>query len=198
MIGILKYSAGNLLSVQNALDRMGAEYLVSNDATELDTCERLIFPGVGHAKSCMDSLIENKLDAYLRTTKKPVLAICVGMQLLFDHSTEGDTKCLGIISGNVERFDEAKVGLVPHMGWNSVSFQHADASDGDYYFVHSYFCSPKDASVVWASSQYNEQKICTAVHSNNFYGTQFHPEKSGAIGAQLLYNYVHNKAPFLS
>lgn len=122
MIALLDYDAGNVKSVQNALDRLGTEYVLTDDIEILNTAEKIIFPGVGHAGAAMKSLQKKGLDVFLKNTQQPVLGICVGMQLLYDQSEEGDTECLGIIPGTVTRFAEAKVGKVPHINWCEVEF----------------------------------------------------------------------------
>ena len=189
MLAILDYDAGNLRSVTNALDRLGLPYLVSDQPDELASAERLIFPGVGHAAAAMASLKRKGLDDVLRQWQKPLLGICVGMQLLFDHSEEGDTACLGIIPGKVVRFDAAQVGVVPHMGWNTVDgrLQITDHKcTDDYYFVHSYYCVPERSEDVAGETDYNGQKFCSIVAHGHILGTQFHVEKSGPAGLRLL------------
>lgn len=189
MIGILDYSAGNLKSVENALTRLNIPFFISADPQKLETAEKILFPGVGHAKSCMESLRKRKLDVFLQQTTKPVLAICVGMQLLFDFSEEGNTQCLGILPGTVRRFDEKKVKIVPHIGWNTVSFvsgfPHLPQNE-DFYFVHSYFCEPKEQEGILATTTYHGETFCSAIQKGNITGVQFHPEKSGKAGEEFL------------
>jgi len=195
MIGIINYGAGNIRSVSNALNRLGAPYFVSNDSNELAKAEKLIFPGVGEARNAMDALVSAGLSAWLKEVTVPFLGICLGMQLLFEHTTERATDCLGIIPGTNERFDsEQKSALkVPHMGWNQVK-QTRDsllftgiASCEYFYFVHSYYAPLVTATI--GSTEYSLQ-FTSAVQQNNYYGVQFHPEKSGRAGLQLLHNFI--------
>lgn len=200
MIAIIDYKAGNLASVSNALHRIGAEHRITNKIDELDAADKIIFPGVGHAGAAMDALREHGLDAWLRTTSKPVLGICLGMQLLYDSSEEGgDTPGLGLISGRLKRFDPA-VGKVPHMGWNTVDRGSwaVGRTDDDlrstvnglpsFYFVHSYYApiTPETTGI----TEYNGQRFAAMVAHRNFTGAQFHPEKSGAAGEELLRGWI--------
>jgi glutamine amidotransferase len=192
MIALIKYRAGNIASVSNALERLGVDFYLAETTAQLDKADGVIFPGVGHAYSAMESLKENGIDEWLKSTKKPVLGICVGMQLLFESSTEGDTKGLGVIPGKLLKFESSKE-KVPHMGWNSVQKQ-ADhpllqhISDEDFlYFVHSYYAPESDFSV--ATCDYITP-FSAVVSKDNYFGVQFHPEKSGKLGAQILQNFV--------
>jgi len=200
MIGIIDYNAGNLTSVCNTLDDMKIKYVVSSDPQELEKTQKILFPGVGHAKAAMEELKKRKLDIFLKNTTKPVLGICVGMQLLFDYSEEGDesgnTECLGIISGGVKKFKQYEVGIVPHMGWNEISkidLQNeifAEISDySDFYFVHSYYCDPSNREDVLAMTDYQTKSFCCMVQKDNFLGMQFHPEKSSTLGKKILRNF---------
>lgn len=192
MIAIIDYKAGNLASVSNALHRIGAQHRITNKIDELDAAEKIIFPGVGHAWAAMEALREHGLDVWLRSTTKPVLGICLGMQLLFDSSEEGgDTPGLGLITGRLKRFDPA-LGKVPHMGWNDVrSEMHSVSSiqHPAYYFVHSYY-APITAETT-GITDYNGQRFAAIVEHRNFTGVQFHPEKSGAAGETLLRQFLH-------
>lgn len=181
MTAIIDYEAGNLASVANALRRIGAAFTVTNRTATLDQADRIIFPGVGHAWAAMEALREHDLDIWLRTTRKPVLGICLGMQLLYESSEEGgDTEGLGLIPGRLRRFDPSK-GKVPHMGWNTVGSE-------SYYFVHSYF-APVTAETV-AESEHNGQRFAAMVSRGNFHGVQFHPEKSAGAGEALLNRFL--------
>ena len=192
MIAIINYEAGNLASVSNALKRLDEPYIITNKRHELDQADGIIFPGVGHAEPAMESLKKNSLDDWLKNTSKPVLGICLGMQLFYESSEEGDSEGLGIIPGRLKKFDSSDK-KVPHMGWNTLEKQHSHplitnlGSDQYFYFVHSYFAPINDYTV--ASCSY-EENFTAVVARNNFMGTQFHPEKSGQAGAQLLQNFL--------
>ncbi len=192
MIALIKYRAGNIASVSNALERLGVDFYLAETADQLDKADGVIFPGVGHAYSAMESLKEQGIDEWLKSTKKPVLGICVGMQLLFESSTEGDTEGLGVIPGKLLKFDASKE-KVPHMGWNSIQKQAdhpllKDISDEDFlYFVHSYYAPESDFSV--ATCDYINP-FSAVVSKDNYFGVQFHPEKSGKLGATILQNFI--------
>lgn len=216
MIGILDYGAGNVRSVENALFRIGAAFFVSDNPKELEKADKILFPGVGHAASAMQILREKKLDQFLQTTKKPVLGICLGMQLLFEFSEESNGVCLGIISGRVQKFDTHKVPQIPHTGWNEVEFnsphpplfkEGEDSApygkgrlggvnrNADFYFVHSYYCVPKNLEEILAETEYNGFRFCSAVKKENFLGVQFHPEKSGKAGEEILEFFLKSYEP---
>lgn len=193
MIAIINYDAGNLASVSNALERLETSYIITSKTAELDRADAVIFPGVGHAKPAMASLQKNGLDTWLKQTRKPLLGICLGMQLLYDYTEEGGgTRGLGLIHGELKKFvsDEIKV---PHMGWNTcmvksyhplVEGLHAE----DYfYYVHSYFAPVNETTI--AAGDYSHHFTAIAV-KENIMGTQFHPEKSGAAGQRLLQNFI--------
>ncbi len=192
MIALIKYRAGNIASVSNALDRLGVNYFLAETPEELDAADGVIFPGVGHAYSAMESLQETGVDKWLKNTKKPVLGICVGMQLLFESSSEGNTKGLGVIPGELLKF-ESETEKVPHMGWNtlSVSQEHpllkGIETNEHLYFVHSYFAPDNEFTV--ASCDYIRPFIAV-VAKDNYFGVQFHPEKSGVTGAKILQNFL--------
>lgn len=199
MIGIINYNAGNLQSVCNTLDQMNIEYLVSENPKDFenDTITKIIFPGVGHAKSCMAELQKRKFDIFLKNTQKPVLGICVGMQLLFEYSQEGETECLGLIKGTVKKFKESDVKIIPHMGWNEVSViaQKHWLFEGindysDFYFVHSYYCFPEERVNILGMTDYEQFSFCSVVQNENYIGVQFHPEKSSGFGKKILENFV--------
>jgi glutamine amidotransferase len=193
VIAIIDYKAGNIASVSNALKRLGANYVVTNQHQELDNADKIIFPGVGHARSAMNSLEENGLDSWLKNTQKPVLGICLGMQLLFESTEEGDTKTLGIIAGRLKKFDSTHE-KVPHMGWNVfLDFKNHIVLNGtqknDYvYYVHSYYAPVTPETI--ATSSYAGVEFASVVAVNNFMGMQFHPEKSGDAGLKLLNNFL--------
>lgn len=193
MIAIIDYKAGNLASVSNAMDRLMADYRITNSRAVLDEADAVIFPGVGHAGSAMNDLQQNGLDTWLKQTGKPVLGICLGMQLLYEASTEGKTEALGIIPGKLKKFDTSKV-KVPHMGWNTISVTSRHpvmkqiSPDTHFYHVHSYY-APVTGNTI-AESVYSEP-FTAAVAWKNYVGVQFHPEKSGPAGEQLLRNFLN-------
>lgn len=203
MIGIIDYGMGNLFSVSKALERLDAPYFISADKQELMKASALILPGVGSFKDAMKILVEDGLDKVVlefAATGKPFLGICLGMQLLFDESEEnGLTKGFGLLAGKVERFsgvsqDASTTYKVPHMGWNRLEFTQTssilDDLDNDYvYFVHSYFVNAEENQNVLAKSNYHEN-VAAVVGKDNIYGMQFHPEKSGSLGMQLLRNFT--------
>jgi imidazole glycerol-phosphate synthase subunit HisH len=192
MIGIIDYGAGNIRSVGNALDRLEQPFFVSKDITELQRAEKLILPGVGEARSAMESLGQIGLLRWLTTINVPFLGICIGMQILFEHSDERDTACLGIVPGRISRFDDTSL-KVPHIGWNQVHVTAASPlfdkiRDNEYfYFVHS-FRAPVGPSSI-GTTRYGDA-FSAAVQKKNFYGVQFHAEKSGAAGIQVLRNFI--------
>lgn len=192
MISIIDYKAGNLASVSNALERLGVDFQVSYDPSVLDQSDAIIFPGVGHAQSAMQTLDERNLIDWLRITKKPVLGICLGMQLLFESSEEGDTNGLGIIKGRLKKFDE-KDGKVPHLGWNDFAklSEHPLTAGLEtqsmMYYVHSYYAPVNESTL--ATCHYGIP-FASVVEKDNFFGVQFHPEKSGQNGEILLKNYI--------
>ena len=192
-VAIVKYNAGNVYSVVNALRRMGIDPLLTDDAEALRKADRVFFPGQGHAGEAMDYLKARKLDEVIRDLKQPVFGICVGQQLLCKHSEEGDTDCIGIFDAEVKRFQPKNhEDKVPCMGWNqlydikSPLFNGLD--DGDYvYFVHSFFV-PVCAETI-ATADY-VLPYSAAMQKDNFYTCQFHPEKSGKVGERILKNFL--------
>lgn len=194
MIAIINYKAGNLASVSNALDRLEADFIITNKSDELDSADAVIFPGVGHAYSAMASLKENGLDTWLKNTDKPVLGICLGMQLLFESSEEGDTQGLGIIPGRLKKFDSSKQ-KVPHMGWNTFTSVESHpllkgiSTDHYFYYVHSFYAPVNEFTL--AECQYIN-KFASVVGRDNYLGVQFHPEKSGKTGSILLQNFLES------
>ncbi|MCO6499446.1 MAG: imidazole glycerol phosphate synthase subunit HisH [Vicingus serpentipes] len=190
MIAIIKYNAGNIRSVQNALTRLGYESVITDDPETILSADKVIFPGVGEASSAMKYLREKGLDKVLRSVKKPMLGICLGLQLMCDHSEEGDTKCLGIFNAAVKKFPP--LDKVPHMGWNNFTNIKGELFNGidinnDVYYVHSYYAELSDETI--ATCNYI-QPFSAAMQKNNFYATQFHPEKSADVGAQILKNFL--------
>ncbi|MDG1429552.1 MAG: imidazole glycerol phosphate synthase subunit HisH [Crocinitomicaceae bacterium] len=190
MIAIIKYNAGNITSVQNAVRRLGYDSIVTNDPQALRAAEKVIFPGVGEASSAMNYLTERGLDQVIKSLEQPVLGICLGLQLMCLESEEGSTSCLGIFDTKVKRFNDAE--LVPHMGWNSIknlrsSLFNALEEGDDTYFVHSYYAEiSRDTSAICEYSVV----FSAALEKQNFYATQFHPEKSAGIGEQILNNFL--------
>ena len=189
-IVIIDYGAGNVKSVQFALERLGFKSTCSNDPEVIKKADKVIFPGVGEAKSAMNEIKKFGLDKLIPTLKQPVLGICLGMQLMCEHSEENDTACLGIFPLKVKEF---KVDLkVPHIGWNQIDqlgshlFNNIEKSSYVYY-VHSYYVPENDYSI--ANTEY-EIKYSGAIQMDNFYACQFHPEKSGSIGEQILMNFI--------
>lgn len=181
LIGILQYSAGNTGSVQRALTRLGIASCIVEDPDALSAVDGLIFPGAGAAQSAMSDLQKKGLADPIRNFVKPFLGLCLGMQLLFDYSEEGDTDCLGIIRGKVRRLSEYVIS--PHMGWNLLD-------SGDYaYFVHSYSCVPDDPRLITMTAQYGTA-ICAGVRQQNYFGLQWHPEKSGKAGDEYLLSFT--------
>ncbi|MEP5613089.1 MAG: imidazole glycerol phosphate synthase subunit HisH [Cyclobacteriaceae bacterium] len=190
MIGVVKYNAGNIRSLINALDRLDVESILTDDPEALKSAEKVIFPGVGEANSAMRFLKEKGLDEVLKSLTQPFLGICLGMQLMCEYSEENDTSCLGIFDEAVRRFPSGKV--VPHMGWNNFVCHGGPLFEGistvdNMYFVHSYFVELGQDSI--ATTDYI-LPFSSGLHKDNFYGVQFHPEKSAEIGGQLLKNFL--------
>lgn len=196
---IVDYEAGNLRSVARACAEVGLEARISGDPECVAAAERVIFPGVGAAGSAMQSLKRSGLDVALLAAYgagTPILGICLGLQISLQHSEEGDTPTLGLIAGEVRRFEFPDPNLkVPHMGWNEVrpTRPHsllASIEPGDeFYFVHSYFPRPSDGSLIYAEATY-EHNFCCALGVGNYFGVQFHPEKSGRVGLRLLAEFA--------
>ena len=188
---IIKYNAGNIKSVSNALTRLGMQHAITDNPEEIRSSDRVIFPGVGEASTTMAYLKERKLDILIKELTQPVLGICLGMQLMCNHSEEGDTPCLGIFDIPVVKFRVDH--KIPHMGWNSleqVKNPLFDSSiEGKYvYFVHSYYApaAPETAAI----SHYGIP-FSAALQKVNFFATQFHPEKSGDVGEKILRNFLN-------
>ena len=212
MIGIVDYNAGNIKSVERALDFLGASYIRSKNPAELKNTDKIIFPGDGDAAYAMKQLRELELDNFLHETAEcniPILGICIGAQIIFDFSEEGNTECLGLIPGMIRHFSnlqseqiadgaraENSALKIPHMGWNNVRYENGVCAilDGvpensDFYFVHSYVSQPTEKSVVKGFAEYG-MKVPAVVQSGNIFACQFHPEKSGEAGLRILRNFL--------
>ncbi len=196
MTGIIDYDAGNIRSVENALKRLGADYVLTSDIGELASCDRLLLPGVGEAGWAMAKLRERGLADFIRHTDLPLLGICLGMQLLCSWSEEGNTGCLGIFSNKIRHFrtflPAGERLKVPQVGWNSIDSLKSDlfsgVAEGSYvYFVHSYFADLNENTV--ASTEYGI-RFSSALGKDNFMGCQFHPEKSGDVGEKIIANFL--------
>jgi glutamine amidotransferase len=193
MIAIVKYNAGNIRSVQLALDRLGVESVWTDDPDTLYRADKVLFPGVGEASSAMRYLRERGLDEVLRQLQQPTLGICLGLQLFCLHSEEGETACLGIFDEPVRRFLPGQAHLkIPHMGWNTLDSLSGPLFKGipekSYvYFVHSFFATTGMDTT--AHCQYGVH-FSAAMQKNNFFAVQFHPEKSGPVGLQILANFL--------
>ncbi len=188
MVAIIDYNAGNVRSVLFALDRLGVKGVLTKDHEQIRSADKVIFPGVGEAGSTMAYLKEHGLDKLIRTLEQPVLGICLGMQLLCEHSEERDTPCLGIIPQNVLRFQPKGGEKVPHMGWNALHSVRGKVPpvelQGQFvYFVHSYFVEQGPYTTALSD---HIIPFSAALQKDNFYATQFHPEKSGAAGEAIL------------
>jgi glutamine amidotransferase len=208
MIGIIDYNAGNIRSVEHALDYLGFESVRSKDPRDLKSCDRVIFPGDGDARYAMGQLEQTGYASFLKdcaASGKPILGICVGAQIIFDFSEEGDVECLGLVPGTIRRLPEGKL-KVPHMGWNDIHapgvklgeknnsripsplFEGID-KDVSYYFVHSYMIMPEAPDVVIAVADYGVP-VPAVIQKGNIHAMQFHPEKSGPAGLQILKNFA--------
>lgn len=220
MVGIVDYNAGNITSVEHALRRLGTDFLLSGSAAELGGCDRLIFPGVGEASYAMEQLRDSGLDGFLRewaSAGRPLLGICLGSQIIFDWSEEGNVRCLGLLGGKIRRFDSCAGFLkhtpapddacasrnsnhaqelkIPHIGWNDIHRLNGGTPllegipDGsDFYFVHSYVICPDNPSVVRAVAEYGVA-VPAVIQCGNIFACQFHPEKSGEKGLRILENF---------
>jgi len=188
---IVKYNAGNIRSVLFALERIGVEAIVTDNHDEIRSADRVIFPGVGEASSAMKYLKEKGLDKLICSLTQPVLGICLGMQLMCSHSEENNTQCLGIFEQKVKLFPNT--GLkIPQIGWNNITQLKSNlfygVKENAYmYFVHSYYVESCEDAI--AKTDYT-QEYSSAVHKNNFYAVQFHPEKSGEVGQKILENFI--------
>jgi glutamine amidotransferase len=193
MIAIIDYVAGNVKSVDNAVRKLGYEPIITSDFEKIRNAEKVIFPGVGEASTAMNYLKAKNLDELIPTLTQPFLGICLGQQLLCDFSEEGNTKCLGIFDLKVKEFPATDI--VPHMGWNNLQkmngllFEGISADD-NFYFVHSYYCEVGENTT--SECDYILPFSAT-LQKDNFYGTQFHPEKSGDVGSKILENFLKLK-----
>lgn len=195
-VAIIKYNAGNIQSVTFALERIGINPIITNNPDELQSADKIIFPGVGEASSAMTYLRDNNLDKLIVSLKQPTLGICLGMQLMCNHSEEGDTNCLGIFDSSVKKFDFEKqqenILKVPQIGWNAIynlnSKLFNKIKENEYmYFVHSYYVKKSEEMI--AATNYGIG-YSSALQKNNFYAVQFHPEKSSDAGQQILQNFI--------
>ncbi|MBO6212902.1 imidazole glycerol phosphate synthase subunit HisH [Algoriella sp.] len=191
MIAIIKYNAGNVKSVYNAVTRLGFEAVITDDFEALQNADKVIFPGVGEASSAMAYLKEKGLDKVIKNLKQPTLGICLGQQLMCAHSEEGNVDCLGIFPIQVKLFPSTEI--VPHMGWNTIFDLKTDLfndvkENSDIYYVHSFYCELSEYTI--AKTDYILE-YSAALNKNNFYATQFHPEKSAGIGEQILKNFLN-------
>ncbi|MBN2123147.1 MAG: imidazole glycerol phosphate synthase subunit HisH [Deltaproteobacteria bacterium] len=205
MIAIIDYEAGNLTSVKRALDFLGRGSVITRDFSRITSAERVIFPGVGAAGKAMSHIREGKLDKALAAALAagtPILGICLGTQVIMEHSRENDTTCLGLIGGDVRRFPEdltdpeGRLLKVPHMGWNGLKlrvrhplFEGVDP-ESEFYFVHSYYPAPADPATVLAETSYGIS-FASALGKENLVAVQFHPEKSGNPGLKILSNFCN-------
>ena len=204
-IALLDYGMGNLHSAAKALEHVGATVDVTNDPKLIAQADKIVFPGVGAMRDCIQGMREAGIDEVIRNAafNKPVLAICVGMQALLESSEEnGGVDCLGVLDGTVKRFQDSWVDndsqpiKIPHMGWNTISgmdlahpLWQGIEDNTHFYFVHSYYCEPSDTNIVAATCDYGV-KFCASVIQDNLFATQFHPEKSHTAGLQVLKNFV--------
>jgi len=191
-VAIVKYNAGNIYSVVNALKRLGLDPLLTDDAEQLQKADRVLFPGQGEARGAMEYLKQRRLDEVIRSLHQPVLGICVGQQLLCRHSEEGDVDCIGVFDAEVKRFQPKRhEEKVPCMGWNALkdtSSPLMKGIEGEYvYFVHSYYVPLCQETI--ATADYI-LPYSAAMHKDNFYACQFHPEKSGKVGEQIIKNFL--------
>lgn len=192
MIAIIDYGAGNVASVANAVTKLGKEFKITNNEVEICRSDKIIFPGVGEASYAIKQIHLLNLFSFIRMIKKPMLGICLGMQLMCEFSAEGNTSCLGIFPGRNELFD-SKLEKVPHMGWNEVkqtkeSRLFNGIKDNEFfYFAHSYYLpvTPNTSSVATHAIDFT-----ASLEKNNFFGVQFHPEKSGEAGLKLFNNFI--------
>mgnify|MGYP000402636825 CR=1 FL=1 len=190
---IIKYNAGNIQSVLYALERLGVSATVTDNLETIQTADKVIFPGVGEASTAMDYLKQRNLDQLIKNLKQPVLGICLGMQLMCMHSEENDTTCLGIFEEKVKQFTPLDVSYkVPQIGWNTLynlktNLFKSVPENGYMYFVHGYYAAMGAHTI--ATTNYI-QEYSSALHKDNYYGVQFHPEKSAKLGEQIIQNFI--------
>ena len=202
MIAIIDYKAGNLTSVARALQNIGESFLITDDIKKLEAASHVIFPGVGAAGDAMANLRQKKLDTWLKDwigVGKPLMGICLGTQIILDYSEENKTDCVGLVRGSTKRFPDhlayaGRALKIPHMGWNNVEFRRSHpvfsdiSPEAEFYFVHSYYPAPSDESAVLGVTDYGI-KFCSVLAVKNLVAMQFHPEKSGRPGLQILRNF---------
>ncbi len=197
MIAIIDYGLGNLASVKNTLNRLKIPVIITSNIVGIQNSDAIILPGVGSAKQGMENLIKRKLDKVLIAEikkGKPFLGICLGMQLLFSESEEGNVDCLNIIKGKVKQFNNKNI-KVPQIGWNTVKQKTENKlfkniqKNSSFYFVNSYYCQPKDKSIIVGETEYGVN-FCSILVKGNIVATQFHPEKSGRIGQRFIKNWI--------
>lgn len=190
MVAIIKYNAGNIASVKNAVERLGFDCVITDDINKIQNANKVIFPGVGEAKSAMNHLTNNGLSGCIKSLLQPTLGICLGLQLMCQYSEEGDTECLKIFETSVKKFPADDI--VPHMGWNNISINTEPLfkglnKDDAVYFLHSYYAGICEQTI--ATCNYI-LPFSAAMRKDNFYATQFHPEKSGDVGELILNNFL--------
>jgi imidazole glycerol-phosphate synthase subunit HisH len=205
MIAIVDYKAGNLTSVKRALDSLGQDSVITSDFRQITDADRVIFPGVGAAGTAINDLKKNRLDIALKEAfkaEKPILGICLGTQIILEYSQENDTECVGIVKGQVIKFPDELRDIdgrklkVPHMGWNSVKMKDSHpvfkgiAPDSEFYFVHSYYPAPESGDKILGETSYGIT-FTSVIVSENLVAMQFHPEKSGRPGLQILENFCN-------
>lgn len=194
MTVLIDYDAGNVFSVTAALERLGEEVVLTDDPATILSADHVVFPGVGHASAAMCKLEERGLVDVLRAVKAPFLGICLGSQLMLSSSDEGPARCLGLVPGTVKRFDKGQVHRIPQIGWNQVHYQDNPIFEGIkqddwFFFDHSYYMEPGEGCSL-AVSQADAFTYSSAIVMDNFFGVQFHPEKSGRAGSRLLANFL--------
>ena len=190
-VAIIKYNAGNVCSIYNAINRLGIEPIITDNSEQILTADKIIFPGVGEASSAMQYLKQHNLDSVIKDLKQPLLGICLGMQLLCRFSEENNTPCLGIFNQDIKKFTSSN--KIPQIGWNSIDTLSSELFKGinnnEYvYFVHSYYAEISENTI--AETDYGI-KYSSALQKGNFYATQFHPEKSGFIGSKIIENFIN-------